>query len=401
MEVANYSSGMSLPGLTLGPFAQDTMYMYRNNSVSWDPSIGDSLLHNVSVSNSTANTTDISPPIVERPDGAGGLEITLVPIFFAMIVFIGVTGNSIVLYIILKHKEMQTVTNYYIANLALADITFLVICTTSTAALYATPQWYLGDFTCRFAGYMQYVSVQATCATLTAMTVDRHFLIVHAVRSRNATIRKPMMAMMISVFIWIGAFLLHVPVAIYTRQVIDSDGEPYCRRIFPDALAHKMYEVYSFIVMYILPLVIITVCYTMILQQVWRRTSSGTESAQAIERSIRRKRKITRMVLIVVVLFAICWGPLQIMNQWMILDVKYPYESHPVYHFRIFCLCLAYTNSCVNPFVYAFTTNSFRKYFKRLFSACCPHGNGFTHTSVTKSTRMSDKMSRTEDSVSM
>ncbi|XP_070543178.1 G-protein coupled receptor 54-like isoform X2 [Ptychodera flava] len=374
MAITNYSAGLNIPGFTVNPLSHPTLYTYGHTPSVWDPAEGDNVLPriNVTSANETANATEpYFPEIIERP--VMGIELILVPVFFSIIVLVGVTGNCIVLYIIFKHKEMQTVTNYYIANLALTDVAFLLICTTSTAALYGVPIWILGDFMCRFVGYMQYVSVQATCATLTAMTVDRHFLIVHAVRSRNATIRKPVMAMMISVFIWIGAFLLHVPVAIYTMQVVDG-GKTFCRKIFPNTVAHRIYEFYAFFVMYLLPLGIVTICYGMILEQVWRRTSSGTESAQAIERSIRRKRKITRMVLIVVILFAICWGPLQVMNQWMILDKAYPYDSVPVYHFRIFCLCLAYTNSCVNPFVYAFATNSFRKYFKKLFNACCPYG---------------------------
>ncbi|XP_077989046.1 G-protein coupled receptor 54-like [Glandiceps talaboti] len=400
MTITTNYSPFNNTGFTMSSLGQEVVTSMFHNT--WDPSVGDGVLSTINMthSNVTTNATDGDKYSPERPGSDVGIEGVLVPIFFAAIILIGVSGNSTVLYIIFKHREMQTVTNYYIANLALADIVFLVICTTSTAALYGIESWILGDFMCRFIGYMQYVSVQATCATLTAMTVDRHFLIVHAVRSRNATIRKPVMAMMISIFIWIGAFLLHVPVAIYT-MLVNDEGALFCRRVFPNVLSHRMYEVYAFIVMYLLPLGIISICYGMILEQVWRRTSSGTESAQAIERSIRRKRKITRMVLIVVILFAICWGPLQIMNQWMMLDGSYPFNSVPVYRFRIFCLCLAYSNSCVNPFVYAFATNSFRKYFKKLFKTCWPYGNGFSQTTVTKSTRISEKMSRADDSVSM
>ncbi|XP_045847027.1 kiSS-1 receptor isoform X3 [Meles meles] len=58
-------------------------------------------------------------------------------------------------------------------NLAATDVTFLLCCVPFTALLYPLPAWVLGDFMCKFVNYMQQVSVQATCATLTAMSVDR------------------------------------------------------------------------------------------------------------------------------------------------------------------------------------------------------------------------------------
>ena len=36
--------------------------------------------------------------------------------------------------------------------------------------------------------------------------------------------------------------------------------------------------------------------------------------------------------------------------------------------FNAFALCLCYSNSCVNPFIYAFTTTSFKKHFKKIFA---------------------------------
>eukprot|EP00072_Mus_musculus_P041222 XP_006513143.1 PREDICTED: kiSS-1 receptor isoform X3 [Mus musculus] len=128
------------------------------------------------------------------------LDAWLVPLFFATLMLLGLVGNSLVIYVICRHKHMQTVTNFYIANLAATDVTFLLCCVPFTALLYPLPAWVLGDFMCKFVNYIQQVSVQATCATLTAMSVDRWYVTVFPLRALHR--RTPRLALAVSLSIW-------------------------------------------------------------------------------------------------------------------------------------------------------------------------------------------------------
>ena len=40
----------------------------------------------------------------------------LVPLFFALIMLVGLVGNSLVIYVISKHRQMRTATNFYIGG---------------------------------------------------------------------------------------------------------------------------------------------------------------------------------------------------------------------------------------------------------------------------------------------
>lgn len=40
----------------------------------------------------------------------------LVPLFFALIMLVGLVGNSLVIYVISKHRQMRTATNFYIGT---------------------------------------------------------------------------------------------------------------------------------------------------------------------------------------------------------------------------------------------------------------------------------------------
>ena len=81
----------------------------------------------------------------------------LFPTAYFLLVFVGLVGNSTVLFIIVRHPDMQTVTNYFIANLAITDIATLMICTLP-AALSGAGVLPMGPGVCKAVNYMQFVS---------------------------------------------------------------------------------------------------------------------------------------------------------------------------------------------------------------------------------------------------
>uniref|UniRef100_A0A8C4SHX4 KISS1 receptor b n=1 Tax=Erpetoichthys calabaricus TaxID=27687 RepID=A0A8C4SHX4_ERPCA len=309
-----------------------------------------------------ASTPAAQPPLL--------MDAWLVPLFFALLMVVGLAGNSLVIYVITKHKQMRTVTNFYIANLAMTDIIFLVCCVPFTAMLYPMPSWVFGEFMCKFVNYIQQVSAQATCVTLTAMSVDRWYVTVYPFRSlRQRTSR---VAATVSLGIWLGSFVASIPVPVYHRI---SDGEwfgprTYCVEDFPSAGHKKAFILYNFLAVYLLPLVTICICYTAMLYQMGHpavEPSDNTYQVQLLaERSEAMRTKISRMVAVMVLLFAICWGPIQlfILVQAFSRDFR---RTYSVYKVKIWAHCMCYSNSSVNPIVYAFMGANFRKAFKKTF----------------------------------
>ena len=75
--------------------------------------------------NSTTNFSNIDDLISEEEllyDVPVSL-IILLSIFYGTISILAVVGNSLVIWIVVTTKQMQTITNMFIANLALADVT--------------------------------------------------------------------------------------------------------------------------------------------------------------------------------------------------------------------------------------------------------------------------------------
>ncbi|XP_078586261.1 G-protein coupled receptor 54-like [Branchiostoma floridae x Branchiostoma japonicum] len=137
------------------------------------------------------------------------------PAIFAVIFLVGISGNSLVIYVVAFFRKMRTVTNFYLCNLAVTDLAFLVCCVPFTAAQYAMPSWVFGQHMCRMVNYMMQVTVQATCLTLAAVSVDRYCAIVHPVTS--LIFRRKRVAVAGSVIIWIVSFLMGIPDLLHYR----------------------------------------------------------------------------------------------------------------------------------------------------------------------------------------
>lgn len=101
----------------------------------------------------TRNVSGDDDPFFGRP-----VYTVLVPSIWFLLVFLGSLGNGLVIYTLSKNGDM-TASNCYIINLAVADLTFLLIVVPSTAASYSNPDWLFGDFICRITTYMIYVSI--------------------------------------------------------------------------------------------------------------------------------------------------------------------------------------------------------------------------------------------------
>ncbi|XP_070545333.1 G-protein coupled receptor 54-like [Ptychodera flava] len=311
-------------------------------------------------SNSSANST------TGEHYWSASFDKILLATSMALISVVGIIGNSLVIFIVLKNRKMRSVTNLYIVSLAWTDIMFLVFCGITTTTVPVTKDWIFGQFMCPFVSYMQFVTIQATCGTLTALTVDRYRVITSPLKSMaKRTFKK---TMLLIAFIWIGSACLHIPIPIFVKEKTEN-GYRYCYREFPDMLSDRIYQIYAFISTYLLPLLIIGLCSGLILRVLWSQheNSRVLNKNKDEERVRKQKWRVTKMVFTVAGVFACSWAPIHIMNMWFLLDPHYPLTSIPLFYFRNFCLCLSYANSAMNPFVYALSGRNYRRHLRRMF----------------------------------
>lgn len=106
-------------------------------------------------------------------------------------------------------------------------------------------------------------------------------------------------------------------------------------------------------------------------------------------RAQKRNQHAIRLLVTVVVIFALCWLPLHV-HLLLVYFVGNPYNSRIYELFRVLSHCLAYSNCCMNPIIYNYTSPDFRRSFRellRLDRVPCLHNkkenvSGATQTSM-------------------
>ncbi|XP_030605734.1 opioid receptor, delta 1b [Archocentrus centrarchus] len=344
-------------------------YLSERNSVSVTPfndTIFEDLLSVPSKSNETSR--------VATRDTTSLVIAVCITALYSLICVVGLVGNVLVMYGVVRYTKMKTATNIYIFNLALADAL-----ATSTlpfqSAKYLMSTWPFGELLCKLVIAIDYYNMFTSIFTLTMMSVDRYIAVCHPVKALD--FRTPAKAKLINVCIWILSSAVGVPVMIMAVTKVTDTGITVCSLAFPKPEWYwkTVTKICVFIFAFVVPVLVITICYSlMILRLKSVRLLSGSKEKD------RNLRRITRMVLVVVAVFIICWTPIHI---FIIVKtmVDIDHKNHLVMASWHVCIALGYANSSLNPVLYAFLDENFKRCFRDF---CLPYRSRLDQSSFSR-----------------
>ncbi|XP_041134454.1 galanin receptor 2b [Polyodon spathula] len=282
----------------------------------------------------------------------------IVSVVFSLIFLLGTVGNSLVLAVLLRNGQMgHNTTNLFILNLSVADFFFIVFCVPFQATIYSLEGWVFGSFMCKAVHFFINLTMYASSFTLAAVSVDRYLAIRYPLRSRE--LRTPCNAVATMAVIWGLSFIFAGPYLSY-YDITDVDTVNVCIPGWEE-WRRKVLDTCTFICGYVIPVLIVSLSYTRTIKYLW----TAVDPLDGMSESKKAKRKVTKMIIIVTVLFCLCWLP------YHVVILCYLYGDFPfnqtTYVFRLLSHCMAYANSCLNPIVYALVSKHFRKGFKKVF----------------------------------
>jgi hypothetical protein len=293
-----------------------------------------------------------------------GLERIIVPVIFAVVILTGCVGNSLVIVVLMRNhrQQMRVSTNVLMLNLAVADMLFLIFCIPFHAIIYTKPDWPFGDFMCRFVHLMQFSSMFSSIFTLVAMAVDRYLAVRFPIHTK--LIRSTSAAIGVCVAIWIASFCIALPGPIFYTVKRYTQYGPVPIEICADDWGNRRCDrptffLIVFLLGYAVPLLTIFVLSILTVINLWK--GQAPVRTNMVE-SIRNKRKVTRLVIVLVVVFGICWLPYHIAWIWVNYFPETFQNTYSFYYFRVFSYVLSYANSAMNPVIYALLSENFRKY---------------------------------------
>ncbi|XP_035121130.1 G-protein coupled receptor 83 isoform X2 [Callithrix jacchus] len=244
---------------------------------------------------------------------------------YSFIIVFSLFGNVLVCHVIFKNQRMHSATSLFIVNLAVADIMITLLNTPFTLVIMHPLKPRIS-----ITKGVIYIAVIWTMATF--------FSLPHAICQKLFTFK-------------------------YSEDIVRS----LCLPDFPEPadLFWKYLDLATFILLYMLPLLIISVAYARVAKKLWLCNTIGDVTTEQYLALRRKKKKTIKMLMLVVVLFALCWFPL---NCYVLLLSSKVIRTNNALYFAFHWFAMSST--CYNPFIYCWLNENFRIELKALLNMC-------------------------------
>ncbi|GAU95034.1 hypothetical protein RvY_06719-2 [Ramazzottius varieornatus] len=367
-------------------------------------SLQDFLALLASVNRNTSDEQDVAP--------ASPLEMSVEEQAFFMCLYgaaivLAVGGNLAVILVFLFGRRWKSDLSIFLVNLAFSDIVLSVFCMPFTMSQVVKHHWQFPDLLCPIVLFLQLSSVIASVFTLMAIGVDRYLFVTRPLKAR-LTKRK---GKFVIGMIWILALTfssIQLSVVRCSKFIHNQVEYKDCHEDWPTPTVRQIYTVALALLTYLMPLAVLIYVYICVGRILWQRNPPGEtlglraqgetsssflrsqnglnhlsipafpknplltvqnlSSAQRLqeERLINSKQRVVKMLVVIVLVFAICWFPLHLfflaidflpesIRQWREeLDEQSFTYTFLAIHF------LAMSSSYVNPIIYSFMNQNFR-----------------------------------------
>uniref|UniRef100_A0A182NQC4 G-protein coupled receptors family 1 profile domain-containing protein n=1 Tax=Anopheles dirus TaxID=7168 RepID=A0A182NQC4_9DIPT len=336
------------------------------------------------------------------------------------IMITGIFGNLLTIVALLRCPKVRNVAAAFIISLCIADCLFCIIVLPFNAIRFIEGTWNLGDTLCTLITFMQYGSVGVSLLCITMISINRYIMIAHY--SIYPKVYKTSWIMVMIITCWLFSYGFQLPTLFGVWGKFGYNHQLGTCSILPDAEGRSS-KTTMFIVAFLIPCIIIVVCYSRIFCVVHKsdkrmknhsksqsnipnnlrsagdpasplsagsssaannNSISYTASSSAVKvagartandtrdaKARRNEWRITKMVLAIFLSFVMCYLPITISK---IVDKN---VSVPVLH--IIGYIMLYLSACINPIIYVIMNKQYRQAYKTVIFCKPSRLLGFTH----------------------
>lgn len=294
----------------------------------------------------------------QNPQWAAFLEaIALIAIMFSAVV-----GNSLVVAVVYRKKELRNVTSIFIINLSISDIAVAVLCMPFSIVTAITDDWRFGQQFCQINGFLNVFFLLNSILTLTAISIQKYFAIVMPLREA-VTARRAIYAI---VWTWCQSFITALTPVLGWNSYVHIPGRMQCSVKVPTNALEKINSFFIIVTGFVIPLGVMNFAYFNIFVNV-RRHTRRLRKHVAPDEALKSERNVTITLVIILALFLLCWAPFSVLVTFASLNKK---KVLPEY-FHIIAYWMGFLSSAVNPIVFALRTKSFRRGYLEIIYGLC------------------------------
>uniref|UniRef100_A0A672NY84 Oxytocin receptor-like n=1 Tax=Sinocyclocheilus grahami TaxID=75366 RepID=A0A672NY84_SINGR len=290
-----------------------------------------------------------------RNEHLAQIEIALLSVIFLC----SSALNFGLLLVLWKKRQQMSRMRVFVTHLCLADlvVAFFQVC---PQLMWDITDRFIGpDLVCRLVKYLQVVGMFASTYMIVVMTVDRYQAICNPMvtfQRRRAHWNLPVCVA------WLVSFVFSVPQLFIFSRVQIAPGVYDCWAEFIQPWGPKAYVTWTTLVIFLVPIVTVTVCqvricralqinlYLKTQQQKQQQQQQQTSNVASVSKS---RIKTVKMTVVIVLAYTVCWAPFFTVQLWSVWDADAPTETAT---FTILML-LASLNSVANPCIYLLFTS--------------------------------------------
>ncbi|AWP20974.1 putative C-C chemokine receptor type 3-like [Scophthalmus maximus] len=302
-------------------------------------------------SNYSDEPSMLTTPCPREGDNSLGARLSI--LYYFMFLF-SVCGNGLVLVIIHRFERLTTVTNILLLNLVISSLIFMSSLPFMGVYLQLS-NWIFGKVMCKIVGGVYYLGFYSSVLFLTLLTFDRHLAVVYSLGSSR--LRNRGYAVVSCAAVWLVSSLACIkPMILHTTFSHSLETKTYCDQYpgdFPninvDRLRNAGFHI-QLVLFLIFPLVVIVYCYIRI-------------TITVLSSRLVTKFKTVRLIFIIVLLFFLCWTPLNIVE--LMSDDTCEEAQRRGYALHI-THNIAYIYFCFSPIFYTFVGKKFQNHFRQI-----------------------------------
>ncbi|XP_030667887.1 atypical chemokine receptor 2 isoform X1 [Nomascus leucogenys] len=293
-----------------------------------------------------------------RKDAVVSFGKVFLPVFYSLIFVLGLSGNLLLLMVLLRYVPRRRMAEIYLLNLAISNLLFLV--TLPFWGISVAWHWVFGNFLCKTVSTLYTINFYSGIFFISCMSLDKYLEIVHAQPYHRLRTRAK--SLLLATIVWAVSLAASIPDMVFVQTHENPKGVWNCHADFGGhGTIWKLFlRFQQNLLGFLLPLLAMIFFYSRIGCVLVRLRPAGQGRALKIAAAL-------------VVAFFVLWFPYNLtVFLHTLLDLQVfgncEVSQHLDYALQV-TESIAFLHCCFSPILYAFSSHRFRRYLKAFLAA--------------------------------